>query len=229
MALRQGPLQGPNIILCEGPHDASFFKALLIQRGINDYQVLTPIDEDEGGGKTRFTAALNSYSTDSGFQNINGIIIASDSDTDPNTSLRAVIDAIAATDPIYEITGVRYQVPRSARGRTHGRPALGILLIPWEDQPGNLETLLLDAIRHQWGPQRQCAEALMRCVGADTWPVTKKSKLLLRALIAGAHRRRPDLGLAKLWVQFPELISLNDRHFQDIAHYLRTFPTMQSG
>lgn len=227
MALRQAPLRGPNIILCEGPHDAAFFKALLNQRHINGYEVLTPIDEDLDGGKTQFTAALNSYTTDSGFQNIEGIIVTSDSDANPTASLHAVTNAIGATDPIDVATGSRYQVPVSARSRTHGRPAIGILLIPWEDQPGNLETLLLGAIRPEWRPQHQCAEALMRCVGANQWPVGKQSKLLLHALIAGAYRRRPDLSLAKLWNQFPDLISLNDHHFRNVAHYLSTFPNMQ--
>jgi hypothetical protein len=209
----------PCLIVVEGPGDAEFFPHLIRCRGLPaKFHVRCPWDADgvSGGGNTRFRQALDAFGVIPGFDDLEAIIVATDADDDPTVAF----------------ANAQEQIRRTARGLVappaplvegSGRPLVSVLVVPWVDEPGNLETLCAVAAAAAFPRAAHCADQFEACTGVAAWPVAKRSKVRLRSILSSAYQRNPDLSLARLWRTDPGLVPLGHECFDRIANYLGTF------
>ena len=64
---------------------------------------------------------------------------------------------------------------------------------------GCLETLLHPAATSKWPPLVPCVDAYWNCIGPAGRTANQESKIKLRALLAAAYPKNPNLTLVKIW------------------------------
>lgn len=173
------------IILFEGVEDKSFLNELLVVIGVRekfDFQ------KGDGGGKDGFEQLLKGLVT----VNHKAIIIVADNDGDPDVAFKNIQKQIAAAG---------FTVPNKPRETavTEGLSPASVLMIPWDNDPGCLETLCLSAANQKYKTQLDCADGLVHCAGADEWDIAKKSKLRMRGFLSAVCKSDPNTGLRYAW------------------------------
>ena len=216
----QEPISSPRAILCEGAQDRNFFQELIKARNLPDFYVTHPHFEIEPGGRGGYSARLRSMKLQVGWDNLQGIIVVSDNDSDPAGSfqmVRRLVHEASLTPPNQPLT------------IKSGSPSIAIMMLPATDTNGQLETLCLQAIRAAWPSKFRCAESYAACaeivgVPERAWSQNKREKAMLRALISHICKKDPNTSLAHLWHDGRELvIPLADNCFDEIANFLRDF------
>jgi len=203
------------VILCEGTGDKSFFENLIAVRGLPDFYVTCPVFDIHPGGRGGFEQRLRSLRLQPHFEHVQGVIVVSDNDADPNSSFQAVRKSIHDAE---------YPAPNRPYVVIPGPPATAIMMIPGQGKNGQLETLCLEAIRDTWPIHFQCAEAYGACAGIETWRQGKQERAKLRALISHICEQDPNSSLMHLWSGGRELvIPLDHASFDDAARFLQEF------
>lgn len=216
----RGELTKPNLIVCEGKGDAAFFRHILDANEISGFQVGFPNGETAGGtfGSTGFGKYLGGLKVRSGYKTLKHIIIARDSDLDPSKSFDEVCDQIQNAGG--------YEVPDKPLARTEGRdPTMSVLLVPHSEKPGNLETLLLDAMTLD-EKDKDCFETYFECLKLDTIEITVSSKKKLTTIIAAKNDKNPSCSLAYIWSTEHKKynpININDSTVSNIVKFLQSF------
>lgn len=185
-------LSEPNLILCEGKGDAAFFRHLLEHYGIRNCQIGYPDDITAGGhtGKDGFGHFLLALEARSGSQNVTNIIIARDSDDDPDRAFADVCRQITETG--------KYTAPPQAHVRTGATPTISVILIPSAADRGNLETLLWRAVKTH-AVYTQCLNNFFGCCGYQTLADGVASKKAVTTIIATFIDSNPSCTLANIW------------------------------
>jgi len=211
-------LTKPYLILVEGPGDAAFFRHLIATRGIpEEYDVLHPSDAGAtGSGNSRFGEALDGFALIPGYDDLRGILIVADNDDDSQASFANVQAQIRRT-------AAQHAVPPAPLEATKASLPIAVMMIPWTDEAGSLETLCASAAEAAYPLQAACAEEFQSCTGLDVWPASKRAKVMLRSIISAVHRRNPDLSLSFVWDDCPDVVPLRHTCFDRIADYLLTF------
>jgi hypothetical protein len=221
MALRE--ITQSRLILCEGPADAAFFRALIATRALPQFNVFSVADHGGVGGVTGFRTALDGITAYRGFENLQHIVIAIDTDTDLRSNFNNVCTQIEAAAP-FGTPPVRYQAPAEPLARSASLPTISVMQLPWENELGDLECLLLPAASATWPVIAGCVGTFANCTGSDAWAELQlKTKMKLRSLLAAAHRQNPSIGLGKLWADAPQLIPLAHARFDRVSNYLSTY------
>jgi hypothetical protein len=203
------------VILCEGGGDKNFFQQLIGARGLPDFYVTHPRQEIDPGGRGGFTSRLRSLRLQPGFEQVTGIIVVSDNDADPNGSFGVVRSLIHDAE---------FKTPNHPARFIAGRPAVAVLMVPAENENGQLETLCLQAIRDAWPIQFGCADTYAACAGIADWTVSKQEKAKVRALISHICRQDPNTSLSYLWHgNREEVIPLSHHCFNRLADFLDGF------
>ncbi len=126
------------VIVCEGQGDQAFFLNLIKTRGLPKFTVVFPNDKpDQGipGGVDGFAGRLRALRAERGFDKIEGIIVVSDNDSNPETSFARVQRQVTEACG-YPVPTEPLEVARGASG-----PPITVMMLPRTGQPGNLETL----------------------------------------------------------------------------------------
>jgi hypothetical protein len=140
------------LILCEGPHDRAFLRALLRQYRITGFQTTDPTDlGEQRGGHTYWPQSLNRIVAAPKAETLRGIVIMGDNDTSPAARFASIAKAVAGTDAV-PATQAKLPVPQVPGQIAPGPPSVMALMIPATGQTGNLETLCL-------GPARTAARS----------------------------------------------------------------------
>ena len=212
------------MILCEGDNDSAFFQALIANRGIPDFQVMSPNDFDPyEGGVNHFARVLSGFWALTTFSTLRAILVIADNDVNPAASLQEVRNEIGRADPEPMSQPVRrFAVPGGDLQKAGADPIVTIMMLPLNGQPGNLESLCLAATTLP--AVSACVDTFAHCTGVDQWDIAKRSKSKLRSLIAGAHRPNPEMSLTFLWRYRPDIVPLNHAAFTPIAQFLLDFP-----
>src|SRR3989442_9179525 len=121
------------VIVCEGKGDVAFFEHFVQKRGLPRFQVLSA---DGKGGYERILIALSAAP---GFDGISGILVIGDNDLDPNEAFLNIRSQIHAAGG--------YGVPDhpGKAVKRGGFPAVLIMMVPWQEKIGCLQTLLIEA------------------------------------------------------------------------------------
>ncbi len=216
----------PYLILCEGFQDRHFIETLLADRQISRFTVCSTWGLVQHSGNTHFQESLDALTGLTDFEDtLRSIIIVADSDSDPETAFRNITAQIAQSEEIAGPPPRRYPVPTAPLRVAYGKPSVAVVLIPWADRPGNLETLLLDAVRAERMDEMECAEMFGACVRASEWDIGPQSKLMLRAYLGANHPPNPEVNLSKLWTKakIKKLIPIACPAFNQLASYLHGF------
>ncbi len=213
-------LTKPNLVVCEGKGDAAFFRYILDANEISGFQVGFPNGETAGGqfGSTGFGKYLEGLKVRSGYKTLKHIVIARDSDIDPSRSFDEVCDQIQNAGG--------YEVPDEPLARTEGRdPTMSVLLVPHSEKPGNLETLLLDAMALD-KQDKDCFETYFECLKLDEFEITVSSKKKLTTIIAAKNDKNPSCSLAYIWsTEHKKYNPINIKHstVSNIVKFLQSF------
>lgn len=130
-------LTKPHLILCEGASDKSFLEHLLKDRGVEGFQLEVPVG---GGGVNKYRQFLNALPLQRGYEELSTITLVGDND-------------ISHKDPFHRLkqeireSKVGYPVPDAPMVRASGAsyPDMVGFLVPWADERGVLETIVLRA------------------------------------------------------------------------------------
>ncbi|MBE1506067.1 DUF3226 domain-containing protein [Rhizobium viscosum] len=204
----------PRLILCEGPHDAGFFRGLISQRQLKEFHIKSP-DKETGPGISGFKRSLEGFPAITGFEKVKDIVVVADNDDDPAT---------AFADVCKQITDAGLVPPNQPGAVSVGNPNIHVMMIPAANQSGSLESLCYSAGTRGKAAIASCISAFEACLGIAGWPEQKKAKMRLRSYLAGTYRRNPDILFSRVWIEQPNLIPLQDAVFDPIAAYLDTIP-----
>jgi hypothetical protein len=216
------------IILCEGIHDAEFFRHLIQLNGFQDFQICSVeyVLGEKHGGNTKFTDALDELVALPGFDGLEKILLVSDNDLDPTQSFQGIAAAIQATAPIIGPPPRRLIAPAVPLVKVGADPAIIVMMLPWTGQVGSLTTMCLTAATNAQPTNANCVDDLAICTHADMWPVTTLAKMKLRALFASTHRAAPDISPAYVWSRGTNLVPLSDPIFDQVETFLQGFASL---
>jgi len=99
-----------------------------------------------------------------------------------------------------------------------------VYMVPGPQEPGNLESLCVEAAQYAHAEQMECVDALIKCVDITNWSVAKQAKARVRAFISIAHQRRPDISLTKVWTERPDLFPVNASALTNSVRFSKASP-----
>lgn len=218
------------VLLCEGQHDSQFFTHLIMQNPGLPAFVISSVSYVLGaahGGNTRFTQALDELPAIPGFDLVERILIVADNDLDPVASFSALANQINATAPFKGPPAGRFLAPTAPQIKSTGTPPIVVLMLPWTNVVGNLDTLCLEAaMANALAPIPACVDEFARCTGADQWSPTALAKMKLRSFLSASWQANPYISPAYVWSMRTNLVPLNTPSFAPIINFLRQFPTI---
>lgn len=208
----------PRAILCEGEGDRSFFRHLITKRGLPPFDIFCPgKPHTEDGGVEGYDDMLTIFPTGKGFENVRGILIQGDNDDDPDErfgKIRAKIEAAEGyIPPERPLAGIKQ--------RSH--LSLVVVMLPWVEELGALETLCLKSAEDKHPSVKECVDAHIRCIDISKWDLVKQHKMRLRCMMASICKTDPYTSLVHAWSRSVEMIPLGHACFDRISDFLEHF------
>lgn len=205
------------LIFCEGPADAEFLKALLLERKITGYQVI-----HSRNGKTGFTALFSEIVAFKEFATLESIVLIRDSDDNFTKAFEEARKQVSAAQGANGKKG-DYGAPKRpleyARSKDH--PAVAIVLLPWHNRKGALEALLLPALYEHDRATGEAIEDFIGKVPVGNLPETKSDKARVACFLGATCEEDPTCSVRYMWAKNPQLVQLlGSRHFDDLAAFL---------
>lgn len=200
-------------LLCEGPEDAAFFNLFIEHRGIPRFHICdTSPKRGAAGGNSAFRAALNSAKTTRSYANLRHVLVVADNDDDPPGRFALVCNQIEAAG---------FPRPVSPLQATHGYPAITVMMLPLQSQPGALETVCQQPARSAAQMTGQQVDHFVATVAHHGWTDLQRSKLWLRTMLAARYAQDPFLSLRKVFNEHPDLVPMGDASLDSIETALR--------
>lgn len=208
-------------ILCEGLQDKLFLEALILEHRLASFQIgyageFKPdqknYQETVYGGRSTFKV-IDGFSVVQGFSRVKGIMILTDNDN---------AGALPETLKILEqLTDYIKDETTPMKGQVFGKPSQ-IVLIPGDNEYGNLETFCTPVLYDKWMQSRDCVNEYLKCSGADKlFSENKKRKAIIRSLIAGYYMKNPGSGIGALFKESG--VSTCHPHFEQLVRKLDDF------
>ena len=128
-------IEFPRLLVCEGLKDQLFFQHFIHVRGLPRFHIIA------ANGNDRLGEAIEAYQIQpkSNYPSIGNILIVADNDDDPAKRFRNVCRQI---DNVYPGTA-----PDAPLKKSKKTPYCTVLMLPWKDEPGTLESILQDAAK----------------------------------------------------------------------------------
>ena len=207
----------PRLLLCEGLEDVAFFQRLIETRSLPRFRIRdTGGRTSKTGGNTYFGRALEALKLEAG---VRDILIVADNDESPDRSFANVCRQIqGAYSPD--------KVPDYPLQKVSSNPSIMVLMIPWIDELGCLETLCARAARSVDAQVSGHVDQFAALIGADNWDrETRKSKMWLRSMLAACCERDPFVFLGKVFRDNKSryLIPLDHRCFDQVSAVLSQY------
>ncbi len=220
-AVESKAISSKYVLICEGWHDEEFFLHLIRERGIAPNFDVRACENITAGyeGIDSLTDALNALPAISGFQNVEAILIAADNDLDPAKAFTKISELIKASLPQQP-----YAVPSTPFTKAGTNPVVVVMMIPWLNVKGSLDTMCLEAAMKKAPAIASCVEKFAKCAKTNEWPITKQAKMKLRSLISAAYDKNPYLPPSWVWKNNTSLVPLSDPVFNQVASFLSNFP-----
>ena len=215
------------LLLCEGPDDVAFFKAFLNERkGLPEFRIkYSSLNAGEPGGNSKFGFFLKGWGPKYGkkiFQEFQEILIISDNDDNPAASYSLVKQQIEEALDV-KIYGKR----QFSYKKQFNNFRVKILMIPWDEDPGNLETLCFDPAKDADAAMTDKVNRFQADVKADKWHDCRSKEMWLRSYLAAKCKDNPFVCLCDVFDKHKrlDLIPLRSKHFKKIHDELLTFAT----
>lgn len=216
-------------LICEGESDNRFFEELIECRGLQHF-VVQPIPRREGGGtyggRTNYGRRLKGLIGSPEAAESSAFIIVGDNDSDPVASFGIITAQIGlgsspSDDYVYGIPSRPLEIVPS-----RGLPDVCVLMLPWERNPGALETLCYISATACNPHIATCVDAFVTGVGADRWAISNRSKLQIQCYLSGLCEQFPNTQLTQAWSSDRPLPLIPVTHscFDELAAFLAAFP-----
>ena len=142
-------IKKPFRVVCEGRADAAFFNRLFDARGLGNFEAecaRTANDVGRCAGKSGITDTLLALKgvADLYPRRLQGIVIAVDSDDDPDKAFQSVRQAIRMAKAQLPVPSKLLQPEVDPQGTD---PSIVVMCVPWVDAPGHLDSLLFESMR----------------------------------------------------------------------------------
>jgi len=214
------------LMICEGVEDCCFFKRLIEARALPRFYVYhSGIKRGSPGGETRFSAGLREFSVHytKQYRQLKDILIVADNDNDPPAKFKNVQTQI---DEFFG-NGTAPAAPL-VRVKKHPNPAITIMMIPWTNINGAIETLCAHPARKaddnaakktlecldschadKWGNDLRLAKAWLR-VNLAIRSTLDPDVPIGDALMENKHKYLFDFGDQNKGNSHPELVRIED-------------------
>ena len=191
----------PILVICEGESDEEFIHQLVNEdkrlKGIGVWSLLLPPHIDDANrdsaGVGGYTKRLQGLLTETGLETCKLIVVMADNDDDPAKKLAEVKKAIKKSR-LFGIPDKPRDIAQPVsipRGRHV--PDIAILMIPWDDECGGLETMCFAAGRVKNKKIARCIDSFTKCVNINKWPSTKLAKVQVRFMLAVLCQKNTDI------------------------------------
>ena len=137
---------GPTYVVCEGPTDSAFVRAMAQSAGLTGFVVGDPTDSQSGHGQSAIPRHLRGALAGSDAGNIRSLAVFLDNNSSPDEAAALGKEALA---------NCGYVVPDPPAILVTSRK-VGLYVIPGPGVPGTLEDLLLDAVLDAKPHLRDC-------------------------------------------------------------------------
>jgi hypothetical protein len=207
------------VILCEGEGDCSFFRHLIAKRNLPAFDIFCPRRPyTEDGAVQGYDDMLTVFTAGQGFSDLIGILVQGDNDHDAAIKFQAIAGKIAEAEG--------YVAPHNPLevARAVNRPPVVVMMMPWVNEPGCLETLCLPSAEAAFPEVKKCVDKQYECANISTWDIAKQHKMRLR-MIASTCKTDPYTSLVHAWSRTENLIPLDHACFQRIVDFLANFDT----
>lgn len=206
------------LLLCEGPDDAAFFREFISSRGLPDFRIEhNGTRSDPRGGHSKFVNGLRAHFELHGNKRFKEVVLVADADENPGTRFAEVRDQV---EKYFKFS------PSAPRARAKGPPGVTVLLMPWDDEPGNLESACVDAAMSADSAMASHVHNFASVANVDKWrSETRQKEMKLRANLAARCERNPFVSLRDVFVEpaYRSLIPLSDKSFDRLADFFRGF------
>jgi len=207
-------IKEPVVIVCEGPSDCNFVKALVERDLLAGIQAICPAEQNEAGGFFAIPKLLLGISASSGWPAVTGLALIVDANGNPEKRFSEAANMLASVN-------VSVTRPFQVEG---GHPAGGIFLMPGPGRTGCLEDLLLGAIEKENPELIACVNSFADCVQSPLgWSANKQAKMRIHSLMAACCEEEPAAALSRVWVRKGNPIPINSSSFSDLLNFLRQF------
>jgi hypothetical protein len=199
-------------LVCEGYKDRSFFNQLIEERQLPRFHIL------KTNGNSNFFSELNALQLQetTRFRALRGIIIAADNNDDPAGRFQNVCDQV-------ERVFGRGTAPSTPLQPSRTSPPVTVLMVPWTNRSGNLESLCVEAAKSANGQVARHVDTFMGLIHAEKWQSeSRRGKAVLRVTLAATCVQDPFIPLGGVFEdpRHRRLIPLNHQSFTPIADEL---------
>ena len=159
----------PILLLVEGEDDKVFFEALIDHIALRDIQV------EQLRGKTKWKRKVKLIKNREDFcKNVISLGLIRDADTSPSDAFKSVVDALREAE---------LPIPSKPLESVGSNPKVTILILPDENEEGELEDLYLKSVEKD--PAIPCVNAYFECLEQKELPLPSKlCKLKVQAFLA---------------------------------------------
>ncbi len=189
-------------LLVEGNDQRNFFEAFIDHLSLADIQI------QNFGGVTDLRPFLSILVKRSGFrETVQSIGIVRDAETSAQAAFQSVRSSL-------ENAGL--PVPNQPERRFSGSPAVTVLILPGDNRPGMLETLLNETFANT--PEEACINAFFECVEAvPTVSINNPDKARAYAYLTTKPNPHHSVGMAAKQSYW----DLNHPVFDQVRQFLR--------
>jgi hypothetical protein len=211
------------LIVCEGISDVEFLTQLIKANNLQaDIAVKTVGNRERG--ISCIGKQLNAVQTAPDMKDNKLVVVVADNDSDPDANFQMVKDQILQTGtfgvPEKPRSLARPAVLHPSDGRTTAD--IIVVMLPWDDKKGNLETLLFAAGAKNNIALSKCVDAFASCAGRDEWSVGKLSKLKARTLFSATAVDNSSVPVHFAWCpDAGDPFPINSSSFKQIAKCLK--------
>ncbi len=212
----------PRLLICEGPEDFSFFSGLIEAWGIARFHIWPSGGPGKRGGKTKFESAIRAFQAErpKTFHSLRDIVLVADNDQDPDRSFAEVCQQLES------FFGAN-SAPKAPRERTTTiKPAVSVLMIPWDREKGHLERLCVESAHDADRSIASHVDSFMASLKSDKWDnESREGKAWLRTNLAARCDNDPFVALGHVFEhsRYSQLIPFKHNSFKAIVDFLTTF------
>ena len=202
----------PRLLVCEGPEDKYFFHRLIHTRELPSFHIW-PCSGNGG-----FANAIRAFRTKRTrqYNALRDILIVADNDDSPSERFSSVC---AQIEQVFGL-GTRPSAPLL---KTHTKPAVTVLMIPWTNMNGHLEKLCIESAQDADKTVAEQVQTFMDLIRANRWDSESRyGKAWLRTNLAARCSRDPFVPLGEVFREsrYHDLIPVNHSSFDQISDVL---------
>ncbi len=199
--MTRGPIESEIQILVEGNDQRNFFEAFISHLALANIQV------QNFGGVDQLRDFLEGLVDVTGFRAVKSVGIVRDAETSAQAAFQSVQSSLS---------NAGLPVPNQPERRAGSSPAVTVLILPGDNRPGMLETLLNETFANT--PEEACINAFFDCVKAvPTVSIINPDKARAYAYLTTKPNPHHSVGMAakqRYW-------NLNHPVFDQLRQFLR--------